>query len=174
MLLGFGWCHLRSSYEALRHATLEEVDAIDAEIDKADEQLWSEFRKRMEANQDPWLQWQLHEQLNNHRGLLTYCVSRNHRTSEVWPMLEWIARNGPGSYGLFYCHDDEDAMVDKPQRRMPPMDFDNVFRVHRIMNGQLMELDDPFFGLVEGNIDPVHPFHRATDPRDWGRDDTGR
>ncbi len=77
-------------------------------------------------------------------------------------MLEWIAKNGPGSYGLFYCHDDEDTMSSRADGRNLPMDFNNKFRVHRIMNGQLIELDDPYFGLIEGNIDPVHPYHRAT------------
>lgn len=162
MMLGFGWCHLRSSREPLRDVPLESVDAIDAAIDQADELLWGEFREWMEANAEHFLQWQLHDQINNHCGLLTYCVSRNHRTSGVWSMLEWIAENAPGSYGLFYCHDDEDTMGD--YGRHPPMDYDNVFRVHRIMNGQLTELCDPFFGPIEGSIDPINPYDRPTQP----------
>ncbi len=158
MLLGFGWCHLRSSRLALEEATFTTVDSIDTEIDKADEELWQKFRQYMELSGSSFLKWQLYEALNNHHGLLTYCVSRNHRTSAVWEMLEWIKTNGPGSYGLFYCHDDEDGMDRITYDRKISMDYDNVFRVHRLLNGELTETDDPFFGLVEGGIDPVHPY----------------
>lgn len=159
-MLGFGWCHLRSSREALRNASVEDVDHIDKEIEQADELLFANFRKSMETIGGSFLQWQFHEQLNNDNGLLTFCVSRNHRTSNVWDMLNWIATNGPGSYGLFYCHDDEDGM-NSTSSRNPPMDFDNVYQVHRILNGKILELSDPFFGMIEGNIDPVHPYWRA-------------
>lgn len=161
-MLGFGWCHLRSSRAAFAIATLDDVEQIDSAIDAADKHLWVAFRDWMAANCDPFTQWQFSEQLNNDTGLLTFAVSRNHRTSSVWEMLEWIATNGPGSYGLFYCHDDEDSMDREYQGRMPPMDYVNVFRVHRILNGQIIELDDPFFGPIEGNIDPVHPYYRAS------------
>lgn len=161
-MLGFGWCHLRSSREALRDASLDDVGSIDAAINRADEVLWATFREWMAANAEPFIQWQLHEHLNNHHGMLTYCVSRNHRASNVWPMLEWIAANGPGSYGLFHCHDDEDTMDRTGYGRRTPMDYDNVFQVHRLLNGRVEELNDPFFGLIEGNIDPVHPFNRST------------
>lgn len=161
-MLGFGWCHLRSSRKAYGDATWEAIDAIDAACDKADQLLRQEFRKWMAANSESYIQWQLFDHLNNHHGLLTYCVSRNHRTSAVWSMLEWIAQNGRGSYGLFYCHDDEDTMDRGAYGRQPPMDYDNVFRVHRLMNGELVELSDPFFGALEGGIDPIHPQNRPT------------
>lgn len=77
-------------------------------------------------------------------------------------MLEWIAQNGSGSYGLFYCHDDEDTMNQCRLGRQPPIDYDNVFQVHRLMNGRIIELNDPFFGSIEGNIDPVHPYNRPS------------
>ncbi|QDV50874.1 Imm7 family immunity protein [Gimesia fumaroli] len=160
MLLGFGWCHLRSNRSPLSTATLATAVSIDAEIDKADEELWQNFREWMEQSAGSFLKWQLYEGLNNEHGLLTYCVSRNHRSSVVWDMLEWISKNGPGSYGLFYCHDDEDVMERTGYNRNPPMDYDNVFRVHRLLNGELTELDDPFFGMIEGNICPVHPYNR--------------
>jgi hypothetical protein len=161
-VLGFGWCHLRSDREPLRNATLNEVVSLEALMDQADRELWQNFRDWMATLNEPFIQWQFFEALNNHQGLLTYCVSRNHRTSGVWSMLEWIAKNGPGSYGLFYCHDDEDSMNGRVDGRNPPMDCDNLFRVHRMMHGHLTELNDPFFGLIEGNIDPVHPYNRAT------------
>lgn len=158
MLLGFGWCHLRSSRLPLEKATLTTVDSIDAEIDKADEELWQKFREWMEQSVGPFLKWQLYEALNNHQGLLTYCVSRNHRSSAVWEMLEWISQNGIGSYGLFYCYDDEDFVGNAGYGRKTMTDYDNVFRVHRLLNGELLELDDPFFGMINGNIDPLHPY----------------
>ncbi len=160
-MLGFGWCHLRSDRAPLADATLDSVERVDSEIDEADKLLWESFRIWMQNNADPFMQWQLHENLNNHHGLLTYCLSRNHRSSNVWEMLEWIAKNGPGSYGLFYCHDDEDTMDRNAYNRSPLMDYNNVFRVHRLLNGNIDELDDPFFGLIDGGIDPVHPYDRA-------------
>ena len=160
MLLGFGWCHLRSSRVAIRDAKLSDIDQVDAEIDAADQKLWNEFRTWMEVSAESFIQWQLCESLNNEKGLLTWCVSRNHRSSAVWEMLDWVVTHGPGSYGLFYCHDDEDTRESSFIGRHPSMDYDNVFRVHRLLHGELTELDDPFFGLVQGNIDPVHPYDR--------------
>lgn len=160
-MLGFGWCHLRSARTALADATLETIQQVDSELDAADKQLWISFQAWMQHNADPFTQWQLYENLNNHHGLLTYCLSRNHRWSSVWDMLKWIALNGPGSYGLFYCHDDEDTMDRDAYNRSPPMDYDNVFRVHRLLNGNVTELADPFFGPIDGGINPVHPYDRA-------------
>ena len=161
-MLGFGWCHLQTSREKLRNARLDEVDRIEAEIDRADLEMFTAFREWIGRQNDPFLVWTLLEQHNNHCGLLTYSLSRNHRTSAVWDMLEWIAVNAPGSYGLFYCHDDEDTMSRDAYGRSPAMDYDNVFRVHRIKNGRLEELADPFFGLIEGDLAPVHPYNRAS------------
>lgn len=160
-MLGFGWCHLQTSRELLRNATLEEVNAIDTQIDRADCEMFAAFRVWMGQQNDPFLVWTLLEQHNNHCGLLTYTLSRNHRSSMVWDMLEWIVANATGSYGLFYCYDDEDTMIRNAYGRIPAMDYDNVFRVHRIKNGRLEELADPFFGLVEGDIGPIHPYERA-------------
>ena len=63
-------------------------------------------------------------------------------------MLSWIAEHGPASYGLFYVNDDESD------------EFCNDFRVHRIMNGCVEELTDPFFGPIVPNLEPVHPYDR--------------
>ena len=144
----------------LQTATFSTVDLVDAEIDKANEELWQNFREWMQPFEDSLLRWQFYEKLNNHNGLLTYCVSRNHRSSRVWEMLEWIAEHGPGSYGLFYCHDDEDFKDSTFPGRKPSMDYCNVYRVHRLLNGQLTELADPFFGMIQGGIDPIDPMNR--------------
>ncbi|WP_343123301.1 Imm7 family immunity protein [Verrucomicrobium sp. BvORR034] len=160
-MLGFGWCHLQSSREPLRTATIDRGTEVDASIAAADARLFAEFRAWMADHCDPWLQWSLFEDLNNHHGLLNFCLSRNHRTSSVWAMLEWIRIHAPGSYGLFYCHDDEDTMGRGRHDRNPPMDFDNVFRVHRLKLGVLEELPDPFLGQIQGDLEPVHPDERV-------------
>lgn len=144
MLLGFGWCHLRSSREKLRDCSFEETDSIDELIDEADQKLWSQFRTWMETNADPFLKWQLHDHLNYQEGLLHYCVARNHST-DIWAMLDWIAEFGPGSYGLFYYHNDED--VNDPDRH-------SYYRVRRTLNGRIEDLDDPFFGPISGDMGP--------------------
>lgn len=91
------------------------------------------------------MQWHLSEYLNNDKGVLLFHVSRNHSAPEVWDMLRWIADNGRGSYGLFYLHDDEDNGTYK---RATGVDRSNCFRVYRLVHGELVELDDPFFGQI--------------------------
>ena len=153
MLVGYGWCVLRSSRDPYRGATVTSVDAIDDSVDAADRQLWDDFRRWMASQEEPFIKWALHEQNNNHRGVLIYCVSRNHRSSAVWDMLKWIARNGSGSYGLLFVHDDED-LIDNHSYGRGNVDHSNVFRVHRIANGQLSEMSDPFFGPIVPNLHP--------------------
>jgi len=153
-----------SSREPLRSATLENVIKVEAAMDEADIDVYAEFREWMADQNDGLLSWNLHERLNFHHGVLTYSLARNHRTSLVWGMLEWIRTHAPGSYGLFYCYDDEDHMNRDAYGRKPTMDFDNVYRVHRLKGGVIEELPDPFFGQVYGDLFPVHPFDRAVDP----------
>lgn len=160
-MLGFGWCHLQTSREPLRLATIANVAEVDANFDEADIRMFADFRSWMAEHSDSLLQWSLAEDFNNHHGLLTYSLSRNHRTSLVWEMLEWIRTHAVGSYGLFYCHDDEDTMDSNRYGRNPPMDLDNVFRVHRLKLGVLEELPDPFFGQIQGDLEPVHPYYRV-------------
>ena len=142
MLTGFGWCHLRSLKPAAT-AALEQDQVVAA----ADEALWRSFRDWMAETTSPFLDWRLVDHLNNASGLLTFTVSRNHRSSHVWTMLDWIVENGPASYGLFYVHDDEDSKGNHSYDR-GNADRSNVFRVHRLMNGQIVELPDPFFGQI--------------------------
>ena len=44
MLVGYGWCVLRSSREPYRTSDLESLDRIDDEVDGADRELWAQFR----------------------------------------------------------------------------------------------------------------------------------
>lgn len=149
MIIGIGWCVLRVSRDAYAETLLQDVDAVDEAIHEADAKLWASFREWMAANSSPWLLWTLHEQHNNHRGMLQVYLSRNHRGSPFWDMLDWIAEHGAGSYGLFYVNDDEESETSG-----------NVFRVHRIMNGLVEELPDPFFGPIVPNLEPEPPLNR--------------
>ena len=67
--------------------------------------------------------------------------------------MEWVATNGPGSYGLVYVHDDEDNAGNTDYGR-GLMDFTNVFRVWRICNGELTELADPFLSPIVPTVTP--------------------
>ena len=97
--------------------------------------------------------------------MLLFGIARNHRASPVWAMLEWIAARGPGSYGLFFAHDDEDIVDPSRHGRGIAEDYSNVFRVHRIKNGVVTELADPFFGPLTPTIHPPHPYERENDAR---------
>lgn len=66
-------------------------------------------------------------------------------------MLEWIAEHGPGSYGLFHVQDDED--LGGFGDRQGGDDHSNVFRIHRVLNGRVDELPDPFFGRIVPDIE---------------------
>ena len=162
MIFVVGWCVLRTSRSAYDITAAENADVLNAAIDAADAVLWVSFREWMAANESPMLLWNLYEQHNNHNGLLQIYLSRNHRWSPFWPMLDWIAQHGSGSYGLFYVNDDEDYANDSKHGRDIPEDYHNVFRVHRIMNGRIDELADPFFGPIVPNLEPVHPYDRDT------------
>lgn len=154
MLAGYGWCVLRSSREPYQTATVETVEVVDDQVRMADKALWAAFRLWIAAHGEDFLKWTLHEHLNNHSGILQYCVSRNHRSSCVWDMIEWIAENGPGSYGLLYVHDDEDGPANTAYQR-GMNDFTNAFHVHRVANGKITELDDPFLSPIVSTIDPT-------------------
>lgn len=154
MLVGYGWCVLRASREAYRNATLDNaIDTVDDATAKVDGELWAAFRRWMQAQATAELQWMLYERHGNDSGILLYCVSRNHRASSVWDMLGWITEHGPGSYGLFYVHDDEDLIDNKSYGR-GQSDYSGVFRVHRLANGRVDEFDDPFLSPHFPKINP--------------------
>jgi hypothetical protein len=145
MLRGYGWCLLRARRPDRIEALEPDPDRGDLLADEADQRLWAAFRVWMDENESGWIQWHLTEYFNNDHGVLTFHISRNHTATEVWEMLSWIAEHGPGSYGLFFVHDDEDDGV---YRRSTGVDRSNVFRVHRLLHGVLTEMDDPFLGQV--------------------------
>lgn len=149
MFSGYGWCRL----SAPRPPVLASDETALEGSDETDELLWSEFRRFMSRLDSQWIEWQLHDYSNNDTGVLTFSVSRNHRRLEVFEMLEWIARYGPASHGLLYVHDDEDEQ-NQALRRGQSGDFSNVYRVHRLLNGEIAELSDPFFGQITPGLRP--------------------
>ncbi|TLS51716.1 hypothetical protein FE782_14590 [Paenibacillus antri] len=56
----------------------------------------------------------------------------NHRSSYVLDIYKWVSENLPGSYGLLYMHDDEDA------------EYNNTFVVWKLVRGILTRETDPF------------------------------
>jgi hypothetical protein len=147
MMNGYGWCLLRATRPGGAGHLEPDPDARDEQSDHADSLLWASFRAWMGANGDPFMVWQFSERSNNDSGVLTFSVSRNHRLSGVWEMLDWIAVHGPGSYGLFFVHDDEDNAVNDGYGRAG-VDYSNTYRVHRLLHGTLTEMEDPFFGAI--------------------------
>lgn len=149
MLFGYGWCRLLTPRPPVANTEESVLEAADA----ADEQMWAEFRRFMASQDTRWIEWELHDYLNNNTGVLTYCLSRNHREPQVFDMLAWIAQHGSASHGLLYIHDDEDESS-RSQRRGQPGDHNNVYRVHRLMNGEVTEMADPFFGSISPGLQP--------------------
>jgi hypothetical protein len=86
--------------------------------------------------------------------MLQFCTNRNHRgSSAVWGLMEWLAANASGAYGLVYVHDDEDSVGNQSYGR-GEVDHSNEFRVWRILNGNLEEHSDPFLSPIVPTVDP--------------------
>ena len=144
MLNGYGWCVLRAEQPDPADSFGMDL-SNDERHDAMNTAMWAEFRVWLDQHDDSLLRWDFVERWNNAEGVLTFSVSRNHRASVVWEMLEWIASRGRGSYGLFYAHDSEDIpSVNRYGRGQA--DHSNEFRVHRLLHGEITELPDPFFG----------------------------
>jgi hypothetical protein len=139
MFLAVGWAVIQSSRAAYSSAALEQLDALDEEILAADQALHDKLRDWFELNGSGWIKWQFSEIINNHRDILQFHTSRNHRPASVWSLMEFIAEQSPGSYGVVFVHDDEDNGA-----RMSN-DFSQSFRVWRILDGQITEHADPLF-----------------------------
>lgn len=168
MLLAIGWAVVRSSREPYR-ALLEKhgansdeflsaIDDTDEAVGQADEQLFDRLERYLADLGPPDLDWHFRRHMNNASGLLTFSSSRNHRglSPSAVEVLRWLAENGPGSYGLVYLHDDEDVGDTGRLRGRDSSDHSNEFRVWRLLDGKLEELDDPFLSPIVPriNLDP--------------------
>lgn len=148
MMLAFGSFVVRvarSGYSA--HMPLSEVDDLDAIFEKADERLWNELELWLQSCSEPWLKWQFHRHNNNHNGVLQFSTSRNHRSSQAWELLQWLAKTSQGTYGLLYIHDDEDIGGLTHYGR-GNTSYENVFRVWSLKHGKVSEHADPFLSPI--------------------------
>lgn len=90
------------------------------------------------------------EKLSNikrRNGLDSWTITglHNHRSNYVLDIYMWVSENLPGSYGLLYVHDDEDA------------EDNNKFVVWRLARGILTRESDtflsPYVPVVEDEYD---------------------
>lgn len=144
LVLGtFGWAIIQSTqagYQKIDPSSLD-ADKLDDTLDAEDKHLYIEMQNWL-SSQDT-IKWQFTEQLNNHRGVLQFHASSNHRSSLVWSLLDFIRTQSLGSYGAIYVHDDEDS------GKRSSDDFTKSFRLWRILDGQLTEHNDPLFSPFE-------------------------
>ena len=73
--------------------------------------------------------------LNGDLHVLSIAGHKNHRYEPVIDLFDWLAANGPGSYGLLYVQDDEDFKRGS---------YENEFRAWKLARGVLEEQSDPF------------------------------
>jgi hypothetical protein len=149
MLTAYGWVVVRSTREPYRDAAPERLDEIDDEVDSADDDLFDRIEQFLATYSPPDLDWHFRRHMNNVKGTLLLSSSRNHRGDppSAIGVLRWLAREGPGSFGLVYVHDDEDD-------KRTGSDHRNEFRVWRLLAGDVSELADPFLSPIIPTIDP--------------------
>ena len=146
MLSAYGWVIVRSSRAACAGADAADCDELDDLADAADEKLFAALEAFLRPMMIPDLDWSLRRQMNNERGILMLSSSRNHRSGRpsALQVLDWLAEHGPGSYGLIYLHDDEDGRTGPASGGGGTIDFREHYRVWRLRDGKIDELDDPF------------------------------
>ena len=74
---------------------------------------------------------------------LTIKAAHNHRDEKIIEFFKWIADISVGSFGLLYVLDDEDRKRNN----------ENKFKVWRMENGQIDELDDPILSPCNPTIE---------------------
>ena len=139
MFSAFGWVKIQSSMAAFHGADFKDFDALDDKFDIENKKLYQELTDWLDVNDDGFIKWQFTEHLNVESGILQFHASRNHRTSVVWRLMEFISEQSLGSYGAIYIHDDED------DNRVQSNDFSLSFRVWRILDGKITEHEDTLF-----------------------------
>lgn len=154
-LHAYGWCVVRSSRKPYVGVSLDHaVDRLDEQTDAADIEAASRLETWLgELGEQHEFHWSIERLAWSEARVILYTASRNHRPSRLWDFHNWIVANAPGSYGLTHVHDDEDG-VGSTRNGRGEYDFTNVFRVWRIMNGSIEEMDDPFFSPIYPTINP--------------------
>jgi hypothetical protein len=148
MMLAFGSFVVRAKrYGYNPELPPSELEKLDEKFDQADEVLWSELETWLRNCGEHWLKWQFERRNNNHTGLLQLNTSRNHRSSQVWELLEYLSKSSTGTYGILYVNDDEDIEGLTCYGR-GKANYQNVFRVWSLKNGELIEHSDPFLSPI--------------------------
>ena len=118
--------------------------------DKADAELLTALAKQIDLTGTTNIKIHLDVGLNGDVHVLSVAGHKNHRYAPIIELFHWLAANGPGSYGLLYVLDDEDYQDG---------DYQNEFRVWRLVRGALEERSDPFLSpfipTVEDPYDPA-------------------
>lgn len=138
MFTCFGWAKLRTTV----YETAEEADRA----------LAMSLEEYVAKHFGGWssIEFKISRGLNWAGPAFTVMACFNHRNEGVIELFRWIGANGPGSYGLLYVHDAEDH-----QRGG---DYENCFRVWRLVRGTFSEVDDPFLSpLIPTLEDPFDP-----------------
>lgn len=121
----------------LRHDTYESNDHKQGACLKA----LKDYLKALDRPERFWLSG-----ANGEHSLAMF-GAHNHRQDYPLETLKWIAKHAPGSYGLLYVLDDEDAP------------HDNSFRVWRLARGKIEDMEDtllsPAMPFVEDPYDPA-------------------
>ena len=134
MMFAMGWEKLQTSQSVYASSDNNDVDLLDDHLNQSVKLLFEKCRDWLMDCGNPFLCWTLTDELNNERGLLGVHTSRNHRASAIWPLLDFIAAESKGSYGLSHVWDDENG---------------TQFEVWRIWEGKVSEHPDPYFSPTE-------------------------
>lgn len=91
--------------------------------------------------------------MNRKNGIDSFMISglHNHTSDYCLEIFKWVSQNLPGSYGLLFIHNDEDAWRG--------IDNTNKFIVWKLARGVLSKEDDPFLSpcipKIEDEFDPL-------------------
>ena len=135
-----GWTVIRSN------------SLLEDERDEDEAELFKNLKTKLESMSDLRKTFSC-SQMN---GMLTMLVSGlcNHRRSKIIEVFHWLAEQSNSSYGLLYIHDDEDHERGE--------DCENVFRVHTLVRGNLIESGDPFLSPVIPTIEDPFNFENQS------------
>ncbi len=147
MMLATGWFVVGVARPGYAGAAIEDLDQLDDVYDAQDEQLWDALESWLNAHADGLFTWRFLRRLNNHRGLLQVLVSRNHRASPVWDLLDWLSQSA-GTYGLLHVHDDEDDRSTKIEG-FGSVPNANALKVWCLRRGTLTEHTDTLLSPLD-------------------------
>lgn len=124
MLSYYGWIEIRESYSE------------EGESDILMQEIWTTLQTKAEEIQKISFNCSVETKIMNGEYKLIIFGASNHKRSpwyEILELLEWLAQNSIGSYGLLYLQDNEDKDG-----------FDNQFQVYVLKKGILTKQNDPF------------------------------